>query len=165
MIWAKTDAGRTEMQARALIKERALRNLLLLIDGNKSEEMLLANLAGIEPGHFTTLEGMGLIEPAAAPAARNAAARAAAAAAAAPAAPKAEPAEPSGPLDYTHFTQTLTQLISKELGLRGFTLTLAVEKAGTIEELREVANRALDQIRDRKGLPAAELARRSLYGG
>ena len=161
MIWAKTDAGRTEMQARALVKERALRNLLLLIDGNKSEEMLLANLAGIEPDHFTQLEAMGLIEPAAAPAARASAARAAAASAAAP---KAEDPAPSGPLDYAHFTQTLTQLISKELGLRGFTLTLAVEKAGTIEELREVANKALDQIRDRKGLPAAELARRSLFG-
>ena len=154
MIWAKTDAGRTEMQAKALVKERAF----------KSEEMLLANLVGIEPDHFTQLESMGLIEPAAAPAARSAAARAAAAAAAAQA-PKAEDAAPSGPLDYAHFTQTLTQLISKELGLRGFTLTLAVEKASTIEELRDVANRALDQIRDRKGLPAAELARRSLFGG
>ena len=152
------------MQARALVKERALRNLLLLIDGNKSEEMLLANLAGIEPDHFTQLEAMGLIEPAAAPAARASAARAAAANAAA-AAPKAEDPASGGPLDYAHFTQTLTQLISKELGLRGFTLTLAVEKAGTIEELREVANKALDQIRDRKGLPAAELARRSLFGG
>ena len=162
MIWAKTDAGRTEMQAKALVKERALRNLLLLIDGIKSEEMLLANLVGIEPDHFTQLESMGLIEPAAAPAARSAAARAAAAAASAP---KVEDPAPTGPLDYAHFTQTLTQLISKELGLRGFTLTLAVEKAGTIEELRDVANRALDQIRDRKGLPAAELARRALFGG
>lgn len=161
MIWAKTDAGRIEMQARALVKERALRNLLLLIDGNKSEEMLLANLAGIEPDHFTQLEAMGLIEAAAAPAARASAARAAAASAAAP---KVEDPAPAGPLDYANFTQTLTQLISKELGLRGFTLTLAVERAGTIEELRDVANKALDQIRDRKGLPAAELARRSLFG-
>jgi hypothetical protein len=161
------------MQARALIKERALRNLLLLIDGSKSEELLLANLVGIEPGHFTQLEAMGLIESAAAPAARAAATRAAAVAAAmaatvaaaAPPAPKVEEPQPAGSLDYAQFTQTLTQLISKELGLRGFTLTLAVEKAGTIEELREVANRALDQIRDRKGLPTAELARRSLFGG
>ena len=160
MIWAKTDAGRTEMQAKALIKERALRNLLLLIDGVKSEEMLLSSLVGIHAGHFTQLEGMGLIEPAAAPAARSAASRAAAAAAR-----EVDDPAPSGPLDYAHFTQTLTQLISKELGLCGFTLTLAVERAGTIEELREVANRALDQIRDRKGLPAAELARRALFGG
>ena len=33
MIWIKTDAGRHEMQARALVKERARRNLLLVIDG------------------------------------------------------------------------------------------------------------------------------------
>ena len=33
VIWVKTDAGRAEMQNRALVKERARRNLLLLIDG------------------------------------------------------------------------------------------------------------------------------------
>jgi len=32
------------MQARALVKERAQRNLLLLIDGQKSQEMLVANV-------------------------------------------------------------------------------------------------------------------------
>ena len=40
VIWTKTDAGRIEMQARALVKERAQRNLLLVIDGVKTEEML-----------------------------------------------------------------------------------------------------------------------------
>ncbi|MFL6662803.1 MAG: hypothetical protein ACJ8G7_11525 [Rhizobacter sp.] len=158
MIWAKTDAGRVEMQAKALIKERAQRNLLLLIDGQKTEEMLLANVAGITPGDFAALEGMGLIEAVASSAGRTAGARSA------PGAAPAAPAEPAAPLDYAHFTETLTQLISKELGLRGFTLTLAVEKAGTIEELKDVANRAIEQIRERKGLPAAEQARRALYG-
>ncbi|WP_280153228.1 hypothetical protein [Piscinibacter sp. XHJ-5] len=157
MIWAKTDAGRAEMQAKALIKERAQRNLLLLIDGQKSEEMLLANVAGITANDFAALEGMGLIEPVAAPSGRSTPK------AAAPA-PPAAPAEPVE-LDYAQFTQTLTQLISKELGLRGFTLTLAVEKAGTIQELQDVAKRTIDQIRDRKGEPAAEQARRALYGG
>jgi hypothetical protein len=164
VIWAKTDTGRAEMQTKALIKERSQRNLLLLIDGHKTEEMLLANVVGITPDDFTTLEAMGLIEPVAAPAGRTASRPAAAPAAApAPATPPA-PSAPAGPLDYAHFTQTLTQLISKELGLRGFTLTLAVEKAGTIQELMDVANRAIDQIRDRKGLPAADAARRALYG-
>jgi hypothetical protein len=157
VIWAKTDAGRAEMQAKALIKERAQRNLLLLIDGQKSEEMLLANVAGIRPDDFSALEAMGLIEPVSAPAGRGGRA------AQAPAGPAA-PVEPAAPLDYAHFTETLTQIISKELGLRGFTLTLAVEKAGTIEELKDVANRAIEQIRERKGLPAAEQARRALYG-
>jgi len=154
------------MQAKALIKERHQRNLLLLIDGHKTEEMLLANVVGITPDDFSALEAMGLIEPVAPPAGRTAARPAAPAAApsAAPAAAAPAAESPGEPLDYAHFTQTLTQLISKELGLRGFTLTLAVEKAGTIQELMDVANRAIDQIRDRKGLPAAEAARRALYG-
>lgn len=159
MIWAKTEAGRVEMQAKALIKERAQRNLLLLIDGQKTEEMLLANLAGITADDFTALEAMGLIEPV-----LTAPGRASRPAAAPPAAAPAA-AAPTEPLDYAHFTQTLTQLISKELGLRGFTLTLAVEKAGTIQELMDVANRAIEQIRERKGVAAADVARRSLYGG
>ena len=68
------------------------------------------------------------------------------------------------PLDYAQFTAVLTQLISRELGLRGFVLTLAVEKAGSIQELRAVAQRTLDQIAERKGDAAAAAARRLLYG-
>ena len=160
MIWIKTDAGRAEMQTRALVKERLRRTLLLLIDGTKSEELLLSNIAGTRAEDFKLLLDLGLIAPAlgavrtgtqAPPAVREPAPAAAAAAAA--------------PLDYAQFTATLTQLISKELGLRGFTLTLAVEKAGTIEELQAVAHRALEQIRDRKGEPVAAAARAALYGG
>jgi hypothetical protein len=159
MIWSKTDAGRVEMQARTLVKERTQRNLLLLIDGIKTQEMLLANIAGVSKADFDALAALGLIAPvggAGAPASSGSTAKTAPAASASPAA-----AEPS---DYANFTQTLTQLISSELGLRGFTLTLAVEKAGTPAELREVADRVLKQIQDRKGDEAAEKARRKLYG-
>ena len=160
MIWIKTDAGRAEMQTRALVKERLQRTLLLLIDGTKSEELLLSNIAGTRAEDFKLLLDLGLIAPAlgavrtgtqAPPAVREPAPAAAAAA--------------EAPLDYAQFTARLTQLISKELGLRGFTLTLAVEKAGTIEELQAVAHRALEQIRDRKGEPVAAAARAALYGG
>jgi hypothetical protein len=157
VIWTKTDAGRIEMQARALVKERAQRNLLLVIDGVKTEEMLLTNLAGISAADFAELHSLGLIAPVAgAPGKATSGSRAAAA----PAAPAAEPV----PLDYAQFTGALTQIISKELGLRGFTLTLAVEKAGTIEELRAVADRTIEQLRERKGEAAAAAARRTLYG-
>jgi hypothetical protein len=148
------------MQTRALVKERVQRNLLLLIDGVKTEEMLLANVVGLKPADFQFLESQGLIAVVSGSASRSAAA---AAISAAPTVP-AELAEAHF-LDYPQFTATLTQLISSELGLRGFTLTLAVEKASSIEELRSVADRVLDQIRDRKGLPAAEKARRALFGG
>lgn len=166
MIWAKTDAGRAEMQAKALIKERSQRNLLLLIDGQKTEEMLLANVAGIKPEDFAALHAMGLIEAVAGRGApRPMAAAPAAAPVQAPAAAPAEAPAASGELDYGQFTEKLTQLISKELGLRGFTLTLAVEKASTTEDLIDVANRTIEQIKDRKGAPAADAARRALFGG
>ena len=169
MIWIKTDAGRHEMQARALVKERARRNLLLLIDGVKSEQMLLANLAGIDAEDFRALEAMGLIAPAAS-AGATAAGAAAPSASARPAVAAtptiaALPAAALGsPLDYSSFTAALTQLISTHLGLRGFVLTLALEKAGTIEDLQAVAQRTLDQIRDRRGEAVATAARQTLYG-
>ena len=164
MIWAKTDAGRTEMQARALVKERAQRNLLLVIDGIKTEEMLLANLAGITADDFAALQSLGLIVPLQAPASRSGGSATARSSAPAPTpAPTTAAVEPAT-LDYGQFTAALTQMISKELGLRGFVLTLAVEKAGTIEELQAVAQRTLAQIAERKGEAVAAAARRTLYG-
>ena len=156
MIWVKTDAGRAEMQSRALIKDRARRNLLLLIDGTKSEEMLLSHLSGITAADFQELRKLDLIAPAASADSSR------------PTVPLPLPsaAAPGGtPLDYSQFTSALTQLISSNLGLRGFTLTLAVDKASTIEELREVAQRVLEQIRERKGEAVAAEARKTLYGG
>ncbi|HKX41569.1 MAG TPA: hypothetical protein VJO99_10455 [Burkholderiaceae bacterium] len=160
------------MQARALVKERAQRNLLLVIDGVKTEEMLLANLAGISAADFAELQSLGLIAPVApasssrsAPGSRSGSSSSSTSAPAAPVTPApAAPAESGAPLDYAQFTAALTQIISKELGLRGFTLTLAVEKAGTIEELRAVADRTIEQLRERKGEAAAAAARRTLYG-
>ncbi|HEY8706850.1 MAG TPA: hypothetical protein VIM34_02520 [Burkholderiaceae bacterium] len=158
MIWSKTDAGRIEMQARALVKERAQRNLLLVIDGVKTEEMLLAGLAGITAADFAALQSLGLIAPLApASAARPSATQ--------PGRTEIAPPVVAPPQDYAQFTAALTQLISKELGLRGFVLTLAVEKAATIEDLQAVAQRTLAQIADRKGEAAAASARRTLYGG
>jgi hypothetical protein len=160
VIWAKTDAGRLEMQTRALVKERAQRNLLLVIDGMKSEEMLLAGLAGISIADFEALQAMGLITPLGGVRVGAGTPNRAPGSGAEPAAASAEPE----PLDYAQFTAALTQMISKELGLRGFVLTLAVEKASTAEELRTVAQRTLAQIAERKGDAAAAAARRTLYG-
>lgn len=159
MIWVKTDAGRAEMQTRALVKERARRNLLLLIDGSKSEELLLASLAGITSEDFQELRKLELIAPATGAVTVGDPSRAAAADAA------TRTPVVQAPLDYAQFTAALTGLISAHLGLRGFTLTLAVEKAGTAVELQGVAQRVLEQIRERKGDAAAAEARKTLYGG
>ena len=203
VIWMKTDAGRAEMQARAVVKERAQRNLLLLIDGRKTDELLLAHVTGISAADFITLHGLGLIEPqtgirrpdgvdtlpAPLPPGPDAGPSTLPGPLTGPSTlpgPLTEPAtgpltEPMSdsqraaldtlpmpitpePLGYPEFTATLAQIISTELGLRGFTLSLAIQKASTIEQLREVAERVLEQVRERRGEEAATRARRSLYG-
>ena len=160
MIWAKTDAGRAEMQQRALVKERAQRNLLLLIDGKNTQEKLLAGLAGISAQDFKALEGLGLIVPVAA-------APAAAAAASSPA-----PGRPvdidvdidASKVDFATLRGSLGRLISKELGMRGIGMSMVLEEAMTLDDLRDVARRTLKQIGDRKGIAAAAEARKSLFG-
>jgi len=159
-MWTKTDAGRAEIAARARVKERSQRTLLLLIDGQTSDQTLLARVSGSAADDFGALEAMGLIEPVL-PASRAAAPVMPGAASPPSEAPAPEPTPPS---DYARFTAALTRLISQQLGLRGFTLTLAVEKAATIEELQEVGRRAVEQIGARKGPQAAEQARRELSG-
>ena len=165
MIWSKTEAGRTEMQARTVVKERPQRNLLLVIDGVKTEEMLLAHLAGISAKDFVDLHVLGLIAPV--PASGRSASQQARPGGAPTAEPQAAVSATASaePLDYAQFTATLTQMISKELGLRGFVLTLAVERAGTAQELQAVAQRTIEQIRERKGDAAAAAAQRALFGG
>ena len=166
MIWTKTEAGRGEIQSRALVRERAQRTLLLLIDGVRSDAMLLSDLAGVSAADFLALQALGLITAAQQPAALSAPPPmpAVSPAADANAGANASASADTAPLDYARFTAVLTRLISSELGLRGFVLTLAVEKAGTADELQAVAQRALTQIRARKGDAAAAAARQALYG-
>jgi hypothetical protein len=157
VIWTKTEAGRIEIQTRSVVKERPQRNLLLVIDGLKTEEMLLATLPGISAKDFVDLHVLGLIAPVLA-------GSASAAQASRPGGPSTAEPGSAVALDRAQFTTALTQMISNELGLRGFVLTLAVEKAGTAQELQAVAQRTIEQIRERKGDAAAVTAQRALFG-
>ena len=154
LIWAKTDAGRAEMQARALVKERAQRNLLLVIDGKTPADVLLAKLAGISAADFETLASLGLIEAVAAPAPPPRSA------------PAPAPATGETVVDidvsghsYAALRGAIGKLISKELGMRGFALSMVLDESMTIEDLKDVAQRVVKQIGDRKGLTAAAAAR------
>ena len=185
MAWSKTEAGRQEIQSRAKVTGRAQRTLLLLVDGRRSDAELLAAVRGTSAADFTALAELGLIAAPqaavalAAPAAWTAVADATppvaaflrTAAGTAPAADAAawSPTQPpetlsQPPASYAEFTRTLTELISRELGLRGFGLTLAVEKAGTNDELTAVAERVIAAVRERRGPDRAGEARRALYG-
>ena len=168
MIWVKTEEGRAEMQSRALVKERARRNLLLLIDGTKSEEMLLGSLTGVTADDFQQLRKLELIAPAAGAVTMGSPGRPASPDSSRPTVPQslatAAASAFASPSDPARFSAVLRQLIAAYLGLRGFTLTLAVDKAANAEELSEVVQRVLEQIRERKGEAVAAEARRILYG-
>lgn len=64
---------------------------------------------------------------------------------------------------YAQLTARLTHLISSELGLRGFRLTLAVEKAADVAALLPVAERVVTDIAQRKGAAAAAKARQLIF--
>lgn len=195
VIWAKTDAGRREILDRALVKERARRNLLLVIDGLQSDEALIAALAGIGAEDFRALEAQGLIAPVSGsvrpssrtssrsmPLGGRAESRLSDSAVASASAFGASPSgfgvrasalsDPAGRGDATGpaardpaiFAATLTRLISNELGLRGFVLSLSVEKASTPDDLEAIAQRVLEQIRERRGDAACAAAQQALYG-
>ena len=159
LIWAKTDAGRTEMQARVLVKERAQRNLLLVIDGKTPADVLLAQLAGISAADFERLASLGLIEAVAAPAPPP---RPAPAAAPAPAVGDTVVDIDVSGHSYAALRGAIGKLISKELGMRGFALSMVLDESMTIEDLKDVAQRVVKQIGDRKGQAAAEAARQFL---
>lgn len=161
MIWVKTDAGRAEIQARALVKERAQRNLLLLIDGKATSEKLLAGVAGISAADFATLQSLGLITVLSAP----------------PPPPPPPPPRPSAPaafsgkvdidvsgLDYATLRGAIGRMISKELGMRGLAMSMILEESLTVDDLKGVAERLLKMIADRKGAAVAAEAQRTLFG-
>ena len=155
--WIKTDMGRAEISARARVPERLRRTLLLLIDGKRSEQALLHSVAGSTAHDFEQLERLGLIMR------RQASALAPATSSLAHASIDVliddAPPLPS----YAQLTTRLTQLISSQLGLRGFRLTLAVEKADNVQELLRIADRVVAEIAQRKGAESAAQARRLIH--
>ena len=167
MIWIKTDIGRAEISTRRLIPERVRRNLLLLIDGHRSQALLLNSVEGITPEDFERLARLGLITRV------DVGTTSAAAHIRQPVPSPAAECAASSDMDllldehpmpsYAQLTARLTQLISSELGLRGFRLTLAVEKAADVHQLMPVADRVVADIGQRKGAAAADKAKQLIF--
>jgi hypothetical protein len=152
-IYDKTDKGREEIATRKFQLASRLRALLVLVDGRRSEEELLRNVAGIgltqsalqellEQGYILlTTSYASLPEP-------EEVAPAAAAAVAAP----ADPVQQFRSV-YDFYNKT----IKSTMGLRGFPLQLKVEKAGSVAELRELRAPYLEGVTKAKGRDTAAL--------
>ena len=162
MNWVKTDEGQIEAQAQAQTQAHAL-----LVQEQAQCDPLLASPADTSTIGTQALASTGLMtspEPCCSSGAPGVS-------------PQRDPVFaavrwpvatdlPHSPtaLDHEQLAATLIQLISTELGLRGFMLTIAVEKARSNAELRSVAQRTIDQIRTHRGDAAAAAAQRTLDG-
>ena len=155
VIWKRTPAGQAELKGNSGARLSAsAQNLLMILDGVKTEEMLLRNLVGVTREDFRSLVRLGLIEPADVIAASSSTVGATkqATSTSVPAA---------AGLD-KRFAAVLANVIKTHLGLGGFRLLNACENAVTTAELYEVARMAIELIQQRKGGAAAGEARLQL---
>ncbi|WP_427309654.1 hypothetical protein [Cupriavidus sp. H39] len=175
-IYRKTDAGQDEIRSRARKLDHKLRALLLMVNGERREQALLAQAAGMGLGAeaMAALLAQGLVEAVAEPAQAPVAApqeppRVAqpaadtnlfsvyamrhAPVAAAPAPPHTNAADPHSPADiqaYQRLYHFYTDVIGQHLGLRGYLLQVKVEKAADLPALmalREPLHAALLKAR------------------
>lgn len=161
---AKTEAGSAEIRERSHALPRHARTLLVLADGTRNADQLLAMVQGATPADIALLLDAGLV----AETGRSRAAAAAPAAAPAPA-PAAEPAAPEpakeeeSALGYRELYDSLNALSKEQLGLfKGYKFALDIEKANGLEGLREVAQRLIEEVERVKGESAAQMVRRAL---
>jgi len=157
-IYDKTAKGREEIATRKFQLASRLRALLVLVDGHRSEQELLRNVAGLglteaalqellEQGYIllaTSYASLPEPEPV----------------------PEPEPAAPPAAADPVQQFRSIydfyNKTIKSTMGLRGFTLQLKVEKAGSVDELRDLRAPYLEGVTKAKGRDTAALLAQQL---
>lgn len=165
LIYDKSDKGREEIASRKHHLAPKLRALLVLIDGKQSGHILLKKFGflGLSEQVISELIEHGFIKGMApvAPAASAAAAAAATAPTVAPqkTAPVSaveargveegilEPGETQYQAVYNFYTHT----VKSALGLRGFGMTLKVERCNSLEDFRALRTPYVDAVRKAQG--------------
>lgn len=161
-IYDKTAKGREEIATRCYHLAPRLRTLLVMVDGRRAEDELLRNVAGLglNEASMTELVNQGYIrlttsyatmsEPAPMPMGAPEAVLSHA---------EAEPPSPSQAEQFQSLYDFYNKTIKANIGLRGFTLQLKVEKAANVEELRALRRPYLEAVLKAKGrVIAAQLA-------
>ncbi|NGZ82852.1 hypothetical protein [Duganella aceris] len=167
-IYDKTAKGREEIATRKYQLATRLRTLLVLVDGHKPEEELLRNVAGLG---LTANAVQELLAQELIVLTTSYAVLPEAAAPVPPAAPAAEISGLPTASQVQQFQQVYdfyNKTIKSTMGLRGFTLQLKVEKAGTVDDLRQLRDPYLEAVQKAKGRDTAlQLAQQldQLLGG
>ncbi len=167
MLYTKTELGHGALQNRSLALTPRQRSAFILFDGKRdSEEVLKATAGlGVTPDDIQHLVSLGLLalqSVQAAPAASPAVA-AAPPVSMSPAgeAPRQESAQLSHTADghptlsaQAHYSKAypIATRLTASLGLRGFRLNLAVEAAGDIDKLKELAPKIREAVGPEKFL-------------
>jgi hypothetical protein len=153
-IYDKTAKGREEIATRRYQLAPRLRTLLVLVDGHKPEEELLRNVAGLGltasavqdllAQEFIVLATSyaALAEPVAAPVP-------------APAVETTSLPTASQVQQFQSVYDFYNKTIKSTMGLRGFTLQLKVEKAGSVDDLRQLRDPYLEAVQKAKGRDTA----------
>lgn len=152
-IYDKTDKGREEIATRRFQLAPRLRTLLVLVDGHRSEEELLRNVAGIgltenalqellEQGYILLATSYAsLPEPE----------------------PEAVAPQPADQVQqFRSIYDFYNKTIKSTMGLRGFPLQLKVEKAGSVDELRQLRDPYVEAVQKAKGRDTAALLAQQL---
>lgn len=143
MIYTKTELGQSALQDRSIPMTPRQRSAFIMFDGKRSMEEVVKATTGLgvtaeDIAHLLTL---GLLAPAAAQPPTVAAAPAPAA--------SAQNADGSPTLTaQEHYSRAypIATRLTAGLGLRGFRLNLAVEAAGDIDKLKELAPKIKEAV-------------------
>ena len=127
-VYQKTGKGEEEIRTRAAKLDQKLRNILILVDGSKTVGQLqgVAARLGLTQDAVGQLEKLGLVSPVGGAAARPVAA----------AAQGAAPGDEVG--RFMAAQKFMNDTVVNALGMRGFFLTLKIEKCASRAELAEL---------------------------
>jgi hypothetical protein len=155
--YAKTEAGRAEIRQRGLPLSRPARNLLLIIDASRSGEGWLAMVQGCGAAELQSLVDAGLVAAqAGAPLVPDASPVPAASAVAAPAVPRMSLAQALETKSFEVLCRRVIAEARPRLGrIKGYWLALEVDHCEGAADIRALAQRFVEQVREANGDPAA----------
>jgi hypothetical protein len=136
MIYIKTELGKTALQDRSLGLSPRQRSAFIMCDGTRTldDVFKLTSALGVTADDIDRLVTLGLLAPVAGVARIS----------------PAPPVSGQGPTakDQAHYAKAylIAVRLTGSLGLRGFRLNLAVESAGDLEELKDLAPKIKEAV-------------------
>lgn len=145
-LYAKTEAGRNEIQLRSRHVATALRSMLLVVDGHRTAGELRALGAGLHApaDALEQLAALGLIERANAKTAASA------------------PPPSDVAVRYITLSGLLAEAIREHMGLRGFFMQLKVERCSTLDDLETLLPEITTAVGKARGEKYAQLWEKSV---